>query len=57
MVFVFLSSGTIPVDWKLPVSSLTETNCILLMPSLLKPQTRSKKADYVNVLDALLSLR
>ena len=36
-----------------PLSSLTQTNCVVLTPQLMSPRGRSKKCGYVEVLDCL----
>ena len=38
----------------LPVSSLTQTNCLVLMPTLLESEGRSKRYPFVEIVDHLL---
>ena len=48
------SSGTTGA-LTLPVTALTQTNCIVLTPLLTNVNTKTKKAPYVEIIDFLIS--
>ena len=53
--FHLVDAGTTCVNWRLSASSLTQTNCLLLSPALVRRATRGRRPGYVEILDALFS--
>ncbi|KAK2148746.1 hypothetical protein LSH36_485g02057 [Paralvinella palmiformis] len=48
-------SGNTSKVYQLPVTPLTQTNCVILMPALFEHQTRNKNLAFVDVLEHLLN--